>query len=92
MRGAWNTVPVTPALVRWRLTTSADKPVGPGRTVADFRTVLPEGGRAFWRIYAHGTFQSFPTIGFHLNYRQPGNYLFELTRTPLDTDRLPLGR
>jgi hypothetical protein len=52
----------------------------------------PRATRRFWRVYAHGTYQNFPTVGLHLNFQQPGNYLFDLTPKPLDIDRLAPGR
>jgi hypothetical protein len=42
-------------------------------------------------IYARGTFQNMAVFGSHYSYLQPGCFLFRLTRTPLDTTRLPDG-
>jgi poly(3-hydroxybutyrate) depolymerase len=90
--GAWRNMPVVPALLRWRLTTAAGRTIVPEATAADFRATIPQGGRTFWRTYAPGTFQNFPTVGLHHSYSTPGNYLFDLTRPALDTSNLPAGR
>jgi murein DD-endopeptidase MepM/ murein hydrolase activator NlpD len=88
---AWSGMPVTPALVRWQLSTISGRALLRASTAADFRVTIPQGDPAFWRVYAPGTYQNFPTIGLHLNFQQPGNYLFDLTPKPLDTDRLAPG-
>jgi len=90
--GAWSNTPVAPALVQSQLTTLDGRTVLPKRTAVDFRWTLPEGKAAFWQVYAHDTYQNFPVVGLHYFYRQPGNYLFRLTRAPLDTRRLAPGR
>ena len=78
--------------IRPVLARCAGQPVVPLTTAADFRLTIPAGDRSFWRTYAHGTFQNFPTVGLHFNYRQPGNYRFDLTPRPLDTSHLAAGR
>jgi hypothetical protein len=54
----WSGLPVTPALVRWRLVRDAHEVV-PWRVVADFRTTLPPSAR-FAAVYAPGTRQNHP--------------------------------
>lgn len=66
----WRGLPVTPALVRWRLVRNA-RAVIPWRVAADFRSTLLEGSR-FGAIYAGGTRQNHP------NAR--GRYRFWLDR------------
>lgn len=51
-------MPVTPALVRWRLVAHATEIV-PWRTVADFRTTLPANS-LYDTIYVQGTTQNHP--------------------------------
>jgi hypothetical protein len=87
--GHWLDFPVTPALVTWRLT-SAD-----GRTVhraiaADFRHGEPPT-RDFWSTYAPGTYQNYPDFTHHLYWHVPGRYLFDLTPTAVQTERLRNG-
>jgi hypothetical protein len=88
-RGAWAGAPVAPALLRWTLLAADGQPVA-GRTVADFRHNEPAKQR-FWTVYAAGTYQNFPVFDRHFYWRQPGRYLFQLTRQPLDTQQLPNG-
>jgi hypothetical protein len=64
----WYRLPVTPALVRWRLVRRG-REVIPWRVIADFRTTLPPKSR-YGAIYARGTRQNHP------NAR--GRYRFKL--------------
>jgi hypothetical protein len=89
--GAWFDFPVTPALVAWRLVSASGHTVVPRTVVADFRKTEPPN-RDFWNVYTAGTYQNFPVFGHHFFWRQPGEYLFALTRSPLDTTRLRDGR
>jgi hypothetical protein len=66
----WRRLPVTPALVRWRLVRDA-REVVPWRVVADFRSTLLPKSR-FSAIYAAGTRQNHPNA--------PGLYRFRLAR------------
>ncbi len=83
----WHDIPVTPALVRWRL--------GPGswRIAADFRTsfapaVVGSSDRHFGDVYAPGTRQNHPNQpglfrfwlarGFDTREHPDGNYLVEV--------------
>jgi hypothetical protein len=88
--GAWHGFPVTPAIVQWTLSDASGRQVIPLRTVADFHRFQPPQ-RDFWNVYAAGTYQNFPDFDHHFYWRQPGRYLFKLTRRPLITTRLPNG-
>jgi Peptidase family M23 len=67
----WHGLPVTPALLRWRLTREANQVI-PWRVAADFRSRLPPKAR-FSAIYASGTRQNHPN--------GPGIYRFWLARS-----------
>ncbi len=66
----WKNMPVTPALLRWRLVRDA-REVVPWRVAADFRRTLIPKSR-FGEIYAAGTRQNHPN--------EPGLYRFWLAR------------
>jgi Peptidase family M23 len=66
----WSGLPVTPALVRWRLVQDA-REVVPWRVAADFRSTLPPRSR-FAEVYAPGTRQN--------HAGAPGLYRFWLAR------------
>jgi hypothetical protein len=83
-------LPVTPAVVSWRLRTSAGRVVIPWRTPVDFRVLEPPNV-AFWRIYGRGTYPNGPVFGGQLYKRMPGRYLFRLTPNGLDTRSLADG-
>ena len=87
----WSGVPVTPARISWQLSTPSGNDVLIDQTSADFTltTPMPE---EFWRVFDKGTYQNFPTVGRRYFYGTPGDYLFNLTPTPLDTQLLPAGR
>ncbi len=89
--GPWSGVPVTPARVGWQLWTLAGRELLPEQTPADFLVTIPPRKR-FWSVYAPGTYQNFPAVGRHYFYGTPGDYLFDLTPSPLDTKLLPPGR
>jgi hypothetical protein len=61
-------MPVTPALVRWRLVANATEVV-PWQTGADYRTTLPANS-SYTEVYAPGTTQNHPPT--------PGLYRFQL--------------
>ena len=88
--GIWHAMPVTPALVTWRIQTWTGKVVVSERVAADFRATIPPDAD-FWTVYARGTFQNMSVFGRHYSWLQPGCFLFRLTRTPLDTRQLPDG-
>jgi Peptidase family M23 len=85
---AWHGMPVTPALVRWRLVRNAHAYV-PWRIASDFRTSFvpkiagtPPGDIHFGNVYAPGTRQNKPN--------RPGLYRIWLARG-FDTRPLPDG-
>jgi murein DD-endopeptidase MepM/ murein hydrolase activator NlpD len=80
---------VTPAVVRWEVTTR-DRIAVPETTAVDFYRTIPRNAD-FWRIYARGTYENAPGIGRHRLARVPGRYLFRLTPEPFDTRSLPDG-
>jgi len=75
--GAWHDLPVTPALLEWRLVDAAGRAVVPTRVVYDVREHLPAQS-TFWSVYARGTHQNMTTFTHFYAYRQPGVYLFRL--------------
>lgn len=83
--GIWHGMPVTPALVTWRIQPWSGKVVVPRHVTVDFRATAPT---AFWNVYERGTFQNMSVFGKHYSYLQPGCFLFKLTPTPLDTSKL----
>jgi hypothetical protein len=88
--GLWNALPVTPALVTWRIQTWNGKVVVRTRTGRDVRQSIPRN-EDFWRTYARGTFQNMAVFGSHYSFLQQGRYLVKLTRAPFDTRALPDG-
>jgi murein DD-endopeptidase MepM/ murein hydrolase activator NlpD len=66
----WNDMPVTPALIRWRIVTGKGRGVRRWETVFDVRWSLPSGG--FDSVYAIRTRQNRPN--------RPGTYRFYLAR------------
>jgi hypothetical protein len=82
--GLWHGMPVTPALVQWRLTAAAGAVIVRERTVADFRATIPPN-RDFWQVYAAGTHENFPELPGAPQSLQRGRYIFRLTppSTPL---------
>jgi hypothetical protein len=89
--GHWFDLPVTPALVTWKLAHAGGHVVVHWRVAADFRHTEPPN-RHFWDVYAPGTYQNFPVFGHRYFWGQPGRYLFELTPRGLDTRALANGR
>jgi hypothetical protein len=88
--GSWHDMPVAPALITWHLQTIGGRRVTPERVAADFRLTIPEN-QNFWSYYARGTYQNQATFESHFSYRQPGCFLFKLTRGPFDTRTVPDG-
>ena len=76
----WHEMPVTPALLRWRLVRNG-RAVVPWRIVADFRTTMPPASH-FGAVYAPGTRQNHPN--------EPGLFRFQLADA-FDTRRHPDG-
>ncbi len=88
----WHDIPVTPALIRWRLAHGANDIV-PWRIAADFRTsfapdVVDNSDLHFGDVYAPGTRQNHPNEpglfrfwlarGFDTRQHPDGNYLLEV--------------
>ena len=65
----WHDLPVTPALVRWRILDGRGHVALAWRTAADFRLTIPPASN-FSRVWAPGTTQN--------HVRAPGSYLFTL--------------
>ena len=85
--GAWHGLPVSPALVTWKIRTWTGKAVIGQQVAADFRSTLP--GSNLWSAYARGTYQNMAVLGDHYSWAQPGSYLFRLGA--LNTRRLRNG-
>jgi hypothetical protein len=88
--GEWAGMPVAPALITWRIQGLGGKVVVPETVAVDFRSTIPSNG-AFWSYYARGTYQNMSVFGKHFSYREPGCFLFKLTRTAFDTRQLKDG-
>lgn len=67
----WHDLPVTPALVRWRLVTASGRVVIAWKTAADFRETIPPASE-YDRVWAPGTTQN--------HVRLPGRYRVFLAR------------
>jgi hypothetical protein len=87
VQGQWHDLPVTPALVEWRIQRTSGKVVVPTRVVYDVRLHEPAPAD-FWRVYARGTHQNMSVFGKHYSYMQPGTYLFRLAPGGFDTRAL----
>jgi hypothetical protein len=85
--GDWAGLPVTPALVTWRIQTPNGTVVVPMRVAVDFRTSEPSNAD-FWSTYARGSFQNMAVFAKHYSFMQPGKYLFLLSPTKFDTHSL----
>jgi hypothetical protein len=83
--GHWGGMPVTPAYVGAAIVDGHGDVVWQ-RTVADFRFSEPPR-EDFWQVYGRGTFQNFPVFGRRYYWGQPGNYVFRITRAPLQVSR-----
>ncbi len=86
--GTWHGLPVTPALIEWRIQRAdTGKVVVPTRVAYDVRDHLPALAN-FWRVYARGTHQNMSVFGRHYSFLQPGVYLFRLAPGGFDTRTL----
>jgi hypothetical protein len=86
--GEWHGLPVTPAVVEWRIDSArTGKTVVPTHVVFDVRRSLPPNSE-FWTVFARGTYQNMSVFGAHYSYMQPGAYLFRLTPGGFDTTKL----
>jgi hypothetical protein len=89
--GDWNDLPVAPALLTWKIERAKDgRVVRPSQVAFDARVKNPSGTR-FWEYYARGSRQNMATFGKQRAWREPGTYLYKLTRQPFDTTRLATG-
>jgi hypothetical protein len=88
--GAWFGYPVAPAYVYWSMLSATGKIIVFPKTVADFRYTIPRN-RAFWRVYARGTYQNKPRFGSQQFRTLAGRFEFRLTPKPLDTRKLADG-
>lgn len=84
--GAWNGMPITPAVVSWRVETWNGKAKIREHAAWDARTTIPSNAD-FWRYYARGTFQNMSVFYPHYSWGQPGCFDFRLGT--LNTLRLP---
>jgi hypothetical protein len=86
--GEWNGLPVTPALVTWRVEQAVThRVVVRDRVAFDVRHTFPSNG-LFWSVFARGTQQNMCVFGKHYSYMQPGHYLFRLAPGGFDTRTL----
>lgn len=88
--GNWAGLPVTPALLTWRIQSTGGTIVVPTRVAVDFRGTRPSS-QTFWSVYARGTYQNMAAFANHYSLKQPGEYLFLLSPTRFDTHSLPDG-
>ena len=84
--GQWNGMPITPAVVSYRIETWNGTVKVPERTVWDTRVTIPSNS-TFWAHYARGTFQNMSVFGGHYSWGQPGCFVFRLGT--LNTKTLP---
>jgi hypothetical protein len=88
--GDWNNLPVAPALLTWRVESAKDgKVLLHEQTAFDVRLTLPS--EDFWQCYARGTRQNMSNFNGQRAWREPGVYLYKLTRIPFNSARLPNG-
>jgi hypothetical protein len=86
--GEWSNLPVTPALVTWRIEQAVThRVIVSEHTAYDVRGAMPSNSM-FWSIYARGTHQNMCVFGKHYSYMQPGRYLFRLAPGGFDTRTL----
>ena len=88
--GSWSGLPVTPAVVSWRIQQVNGAVVVPTRVAVDFRANEP-ANNDFWSVYARGTYQNMTAFHNHYSLLQPGDYLFLLAPAKFDTRSLPDG-
>ena len=69
---------VTPATIRWSMSSLAGRTIVRATTLFDYRRALPDDS-LFWRIYARGTYQNRPPVTPRYHQQMPGRYLFLLT-------------
>jgi hypothetical protein len=87
VKGEWRNLPVTPALLTWKIRSWTGRTVIGRQVASDYRTTVP-ANTSFWNVYARGTYQNMSVFGPHYSYLQRGCFLFKLTPRPFDTHRL----
>ncbi len=87
VHGIWSNLPVTPAVITWRIQRSNGKVVVRDRIARDVRRTEPANA-AFWGTYARGTYQNMSVFGSHYSYLLRGTYVFKLAPEPFDTRQL----
>jgi hypothetical protein len=87
--GDWAGLPVSPAVVSWRLQRRGGHTIVPERVVANFLEPLPPNS-TFWDVYARGTFQNSARFGRTQLSRLEGRFVFVLSPN-WDTRRLRNG-
>lgn len=87
--GTFGGFPVSPALVTWSLYKVGGSTYVRDSVAADFRKTLPSA-RAFWNVYARGSYQNAPRFS-NRQYFMPGMFLYNLARE-IDTRNYPNGR
>lgn len=84
----WRGMPVAPAVVTWHVErTDTGKIVVGERAAFDVRSTLPDAGD-FWNVYARGSHENMLQFRTWRFWRQPGVYLYRLTRGAFDTSTL----
>ena len=87
----WRGMPVSPALLTWRIEQLwSGKVVIPRTTAFDVRRHIPSKD-AFRTFYAPGTHQNLPQFTTRRFGWMPGKYLYRLTHSTFDTHRLHNG-
>ena len=87
----WRGMPVSPALVTWRIERLQTGKVVVSRTTAfDVRWTIPAND-SFRAIYAPGTHQNMPQFTTRRFWWMPGKYLVDLAHGTFDTHRLHNG-
>jgi Peptidase family M23 len=77
VQGEWRDLPVTPALITWRIRSLKHGTSGRQHIAVDYRTTVPRDS-SFWKVYARGTYQNMTVFGAHYSLMQRGTYLFKL--------------
>jgi hypothetical protein len=89
--GRWNGFPVTPAVVTWRIETSAGRTMSGPHVARDVRRTIP-GTSEFWLTFARRSHQNWPVFSDGKARGMTGCYVFKLTTRPFDTRTLRPGR
>jgi hypothetical protein len=88
--GLWHGMPMTPAVVRWRIETWNGRIAVKDTAAYDVRVTIPSPV-TFWRVYARGTYQNMSVFGNHFSWLEPGRFLFRLSPNGFDTRKLKDG-